>query len=455
MASEHSRSPRYTNSVDSRFLSQLQGTATIGNMASEKEIVLQTSCVCNAPDETSVLIPIEIQEDDSENEDYDEDDKLISYTKVKFSQNITLTQKPSETLTVTVMFKWENQSDSLLRKEDQDLSNTFFTAVLDSYYIKLNFHNYIHEITEDYIYVIELKVLKLDNIDNHKYHVNLFSKEIIRKVKEIFITDPTILVVSLDELRDNEHFCLKIKRFNRVSSIVKEHPATNNIGMILLKDGHIYSDVSLSNGEKLFPAHKLILSSKSEVFKAMFAKEIQVNKSDTKKDVIKIDDVEVKVIEEMLNFIYTGKAENIAELSQELFKVAIKYQIVDLKAECEEFFIFNLNFENAVDILELARAYELQSLREKVTAFVNKHEEIMVKEKSYQEFLCRDLTVERATSILKLCIKYNLEYVKLKAFEVVKGDKEFFSNNQEFLDLVVSNKNLSKDFFSMLLRSFK
>ena len=114
-----------------------------------------------------------------------------------------------------------------------------------------------------------------------------------------------------------------------------------------------------------------------------------------------------------------------------------------------------MNSENAVDILELARAYELQSLRDKVTAFVSKHEEIMVKEKSYQEFLCRDLTVDRIVTILKLCTKYNLDYVKLKAFEVVKERKDFFSGDEEFLELVMSNKNLSKYFFSMLLRNIK
>ena len=299
-----------TNLVGSRSLSQkLHDTTTIGNMASGKEIKLQACELCNDPDATSFIIPIDRQQllhhADSDKDEKDvlsicsEDEGLDVYSTVTFSQKITLTQMPNETLTVTVMLKWD---------KDNRLINGF-NAVHHSYDLQLNFHNNLHEISEDYVYIVELNVLKVDYAEVHKYHINLFSHKRIRKENVISIIDGP-LNISRENLLASENFCLKIKRFNKATNIAKQHSFSNNIGMILLKSGNNYSDVSLNIGEKIFRAHQLILSSKSDIFKEMFAKE-----KDKGNISLKIDDVEVRVIEEMLNYIYTGKAENLAELS--------------------------------------------------------------------------------------------------------------------------------------------
>ena len=361
-----------------------------------------------------------------------------------FSQKISLTQEPCETLTLTLYIKRRNNITSY--------SCVYCGSDVPTFYVDLdlNFDNNLHEICQDYVYAIKLNILKEDSKYNHKYHINVFSHEEKRSKNVMSVKDKSLPNLTQSPL-NTHHLCCSISRFNAANEPATEASLINNIGKMLLKHGSDYSDASLVVGDKIFPVHKLVLQSKSDVFKAMFTNDM----SEAKSGIVKIDNIDAAVIEEMLEYIYTGKTEKMAELSQKLFQVAHKYQIIDLRAKCEEYFIFKLNYKNAVEILDLARVYELKSLRNSVEAFVTKHEEDMVKEKSYTNFLCRDLTADRIVSTLKLCTKYNLEKVKLKAFKVVQENKETFAVDQAFLDLLVAHPNLSKSFIAMLLLSIK
>ena len=73
-----------------------------------------------------------------------------------------------------------------------------------------------------------------------------------------------------------------------------------------------YTDVKLLCGEKEFQCHKLILASRSPVFKTMFEEVMNGNDSGT----IELKDQKVEVIEEILKYIYTGAAPNIDTLGK-------------------------------------------------------------------------------------------------------------------------------------------
>ena len=400
-------------------------------MASNLEIGQLNLCEERLYDsKTSFIIPIDIN-------------TILNNFKVPFSKKIRLMQEPYETLTLTLNIKKATKNSIGYSTNCSYCGPSFY---LD---LNLKFDNNLHEICQDYVYAIKLNILKQTTEFNHKYHLNIFSHEEKRSKNEIFVQDKSLANASF---LNAHHLCCSISRFNAAKEFVKEAtPFTNYIGKVLLKHGSKYSDTSLIVGDKIFPVHKLVLQSKSDVFKAMFTNDM----SEAETGIVNIEEVDPEVIEEMLEYIYTGKTEKMAELSTELFQVAHKYHIIDLRAKCEEYFIFNLNCENAVQILDLARVYELESLRNSVEAFVTKHEEDMVKEKSYQDFLCRDLTVDRIVSILTLCDKYNLDDIKIKAFKVVQENKETFAVDQAFLDLLVAHPNLSKSFFAMLLLSIK
>ena len=355
-----------------------------------------------------------------------------------FSQKVTLTEEPRETVTVTITFK-------------------FSASYNPSYYISygsspphhycnfnLTFDNNLHEISQDYVYYVKLNMLK---VLGNKYHVNLFAYETERSGKVIFADN--LVLSNMNVVRSEiGHFCFRVRRFNKKDTAKKDF--SDKIGTMLLKN-ELCTDVSLIVGDRTFPAHKYILSSVSDVFKAMFTHSMKENKS----GIVKIDDIDADVIDEILCYIYTGKTKNMAKLARQLYAAANKYQILDLTAKCEEHFIFNLNNENVIDLLEDATLYNSEILRSTAMIFVGKHENEIVTKEQYKKFLCNSLSVDTVVSTLILCAKYDLKVVKTKAFEFVKKHQKAFKEHKNFLDLFDSYPGLAKEFVSMCLGNIK
>ena len=336
------------------------------------------------------------------------------------SQNITLLQEPSESME----FKLVVRVDYYGRY---------------SFDFDITFANYIHEISQDYGYILQIQSLKKER-NNRRIHVNLFSYEEMRSTNNMSLKN--VSISTKVESKDVIHYCCCIRRFNCVKSTIRHVSFSQDIGTKMLKDG-IYSDVTLIVGEKNFKVHKHILSLQSDVFKAMFSHNMAENES----GIVKIDDFDVQVIEDMLQYIYTCTTQNLPKLAQELFKAAHKYEIHGLKSKCEEYLIFNLNHQNVIDILDLARIYDLKSLKKGASSFVHNRQDRMVKEESYRKFLCRDLSVSTVTSILLLCDEYDLEDVKREAFKFVNDNNKSLVQNEEFLDLFDSETDLMRELY--------
>ena len=87
---------------------------------------------------------------------------------------------------------------------------------------------------------------------------------------------------------------------------------------------------------KTFECHKSVLSSRSDVFAAMFKNE---SMPEANSGVIKIDDFEAEVIEAMINFIYIDDIYDKKKITANLLRAADKYIIVDLVEFCLEHFM--------------------------------------------------------------------------------------------------------------------
>src|SRR5699024_5792060 len=81
-----------------------------------------------------------------------------------------------------------------------------------------------------------------------------------------------------------------------------EKKFSENLGR-LLSTGRL-SDVVLLVGGKEYPAHKAILGAQSEVFAAMF----EHDTLERNQGRVEIPDIDSDFFEELLHFIYTGKA---------------------------------------------------------------------------------------------------------------------------------------------------
>jgi hypothetical protein len=80
----------------------------------------------------------------------------------------------------------------------------------------------------------------------------------------------------------------------------------------------VFSDVELEVDGQVLKAHKLILMSRSSVFKAMFSHDTL----EAAKNRVVIRDFDFKTIQELLRYIYCEKVENLDEIALDLMAAA-------------------------------------------------------------------------------------------------------------------------------------
>lgn len=141
------------------------------------------------------------------------------------------------------------------------------------------------------------------------------------------------------------------------------------------------SDITISVANKEFPVHKSILCARSPVFTAMFKNDMKEKRS----NVVKIADVDPKVMEKALVYIYTGRCDGIYKMAGELLGVADKYGLCGLKDLCEVALIEQLCSENAADTLIIADLHNKKQLREKCFDYIQQHSKAVLASSSWQK----------------------------------------------------------------------
>ena len=110
-------------------------------------------------------------------------------------------------------------------------------------------------------------------------------------------------------------------------------------------------DVTILCNDKTFECHKVVLSCRSRIFKAMFNLE-SANEIKTRK--VNINDFEPETIETMLSFLYFGKILDAEKITSDLLRLADKYDIVGLLEQITNYLQENLKVETALDIMVAA-----------------------------------------------------------------------------------------------------
>merc|ERR1719481_303442 len=134
----------------------------------------------------------------------------------------------------------------------------------------------------------------------------------------------------------------------------------------LLFTSNEYADVTIVCDDKTFKCHKIILASRSPVFKTMFDADMKEKEAGS----VEIKNMTPEVLENMLKYIYTSEAPDIDALTQELLAAAEQYQLEKLKELCEAKLCSKVDVENCIEILILADLYQAPMLKETALKFV-------------------------------------------------------------------------------------
>jgi len=146
-----------------------------------------------------------------------------------------------------------------------------------------------------------------------------------------------------------------------------------------------FSDVKVECDGEIFNCHQAILSTRSDLFRAMLQADMSENR--TKKVIIK--EMDSEVVREMLHFIYKGgtKEDVLKEKAGELLAAAERYQLGVLKNICEDQLCANLQINNAVENLVFGDLHQANKLRKMAMKVIARNLVKVVETEEYQNLV--------------------------------------------------------------------
>ncbi|XP_059609563.1 kelch-like protein 26 [Phlebotomus argentipes] len=133
-------------------------------------------------------------------------------------------------------------------------------------------------------------------------------------------------------------------------------------------NGHLI-DITLTANGRSFRAHRAVLASCSEYFRAMFTDAMK----ESQQHEISLNGVTAAGIELLLEYAYTSKLElNLANV-QDVLSAASHIQLDAVVEACSNYLQSQLDVDNCVDIVSIAEMYSLDKLRQRVYRYICAH----------------------------------------------------------------------------------
>ncbi|OEL28273.1 BTB/POZ domain-containing protein [Dichanthelium oligosanthes] len=134
------------------------------------------------------------------------------------------------------------------------------------------------------------------------------------------------------------------------------------------------------------PAHRVILTSRSPVFRAMLENEMEESRS----GIIKIYDVSYDVLRAFVHYMYTAEALLDEQMASDLLVLSEKYEVKHLKAYCEKFITSKVNNDNAIAHYTFAHRHSAKQLLEASLSVLMDNMATLADRDEYKELVEKD-----------------------------------------------------------------
>lgn len=118
------------------------------------------------------------------------------------------------------------------------------------------------------------------------------------------------------------------------------------------------SDLILIVGDEKFRVHKNVLAIQSSVFRAIFENDMMACQTNE----MRIDEYSSETVTEFLRYMYTGEIPG-EKNCLELFSLATKYDVSELRRSSEQMLMENLDESNALELFDLGHRHGSQQLK--------------------------------------------------------------------------------------------
>jgi len=213
-----------------------------------------------------------------------------------------------------------------------------------------------------------------DNLKGDEFILSNCSPVVFQEFLRYFYTDNCILFSDeLMSLARQYHFEALIAKLEGrdASGLTLIHSLESLVNSVL------FHDISFDVEGTIIPAHKLILRVRTEYFNSMFSSGLR----ESQQKIIRIYDCTPQVFIDILKFIYTDSCSISEENCNSLMEQANFFQLDRLKAICENFWIGNINVQNACNLIQIADRFNAIQLRDFAREFIFSHiQEVIVTE---------------------------------------------------------------------------
>ncbi|KAJ8679802.1 hypothetical protein QAD02_015589 [Eretmocerus hayati] len=158
-----------------------------------------------------------------------------------------------------------------------------------------------------------------------------------------------------------------------------------------------FSDTKIIlNDKTIIHAHRMILMTNEE-FKKIF-------KKDGGNNIIRIEDVDSKVMLELIRFIYIGKTEGTKKIAKRLLIAAYKFDILPLMIRCQKCLVQELTVNNVLNYIHLSERYSASLLNDKAIKYFVDNKKDVIKIPEYEASLTKIGTRSLATMVTRLIV---------------------------------------------------
>jgi len=227
---------------------------------------------------------------------------------------------------------------------------------------------------------------------------------------------------------------------------------------------------SQGESESKVPAHKFVLAISSPVFFAMFYGDLAETK-----DFVEVTDCEYESLFEMLRFIYSDEANLNPDNVMQVMYLAKKYMLPALADKCSAFLQKNLDGANVFSILPDAQKYEEEDLLDHCWKVIEKETEEAVKSDGFltiEKSVLEELVEKDSLSIKEVELFQALDCWAVKECEkqgvvaegsvkrrilgerIVKGIRFPVMKQEEFADIVLDSDILTQKEAYRLMKHF-
>ena len=193
----------------------------------------------------------------------------------------------------------------------------------------------------------------------------------------------TVITNMSHRVDNRDRFCVVVEKDDILKKAMKREAETNLFieDMTKLMDDWEISDFRLKCGSKIFMVHKAILGARSKVFRAMF---LSGMKEAVDGEAV-ITDIDEKTLEEILNYLYSGKLSGKDFVAKSLCYAAKKYELDHLMdLICERIRAVKLEAGELADVFISAEMFYKREMFD-IAMEKLKENKGMLKDKKFEE----------------------------------------------------------------------